>query len=58
LSAGDVIVSVDAAAVDSAAALTTVLAGHHPGDMMRLAWVDVSGNPHTATLLLATGPPN
>jgi S1-C subfamily serine protease len=58
LSAGDVIVSVDAAAVDSAAALTTLLTGHHPGDTMRLGWVDVSGQPHTATLVLATGPPN
>ena len=58
LSAGDVIVSADAAAVDSAAALTTLLTGHHPGDTMRLAWVDVSGQPHTAILVLATGPPN
>jgi S1-C subfamily serine protease len=58
LSAGDVIVSVDAAAVDSAATLTTLLTGHHPGDTMRLAWMDVSGHPHTATLVLATGPPN
>jgi S1-C subfamily serine protease len=58
LSAGDVIVSVDAAPVDSNATLTTLLAGHHPGDTMRLAWVDVSGQQHTATLRLATGPPN
>lgn len=42
--------------VDSPAALTTLLAGHHPGDTMRLAWVDASGQPHTATLALATGP--
>ncbi len=58
LSAGDVIVSVNAAPVDSPAALTTLLAGHHPGDMMRLAWLDASGQSHTATLALATGPPN
>ncbi len=58
LSTGDVIVSVDAAAIDSPAALMTLLAGHHPGDTMRLAWVDVWGQPHAATLLLASGPPN
>lgn len=58
LTAGDTIVSLDAATVDSPAALTTLLTGHHPGDVLRLAWVDVSGQQHTATVVLATGPPN
>ncbi len=58
LTAGDTIVSLDAATVDSPAALTTLLTGHHPGDVLRLAWVDVSGQQHTATAVLATGPPN
>jgi S1-C subfamily serine protease len=58
LSAGDVIVSMDAATVDSSAALTTLLAGHHPGDTVQLAWVDVSGHQRTGTLVLAGGPPN
>ncbi|MGH3770460.1 MAG: S1C family serine protease [Pseudonocardiaceae bacterium] len=58
LAAGDVIVSVGGATVDSSATLTTLLTGHHPGDAIRLTWMDVSGQRYTATLLLATGPPN
>jgi S1-C subfamily serine protease len=58
LAPGDVIVSLDAAAVDSPATLTTVLTAHHPGDSVQLAWVDPSGQQHTATAQLAAGPPN
>ncbi|MGH3721741.1 MAG: S1C family serine protease [Pseudonocardiaceae bacterium] len=58
LAAGDVIVSVDAVAVDSPSTLTTLLTAHHPGDSVQLAWVDPSGRQHTATVQLATGPPN
>jgi hypothetical protein len=31
---------------------------HHPGDSMPVAWMDVSGQQHTATVRLASGPPN
>lgn len=55
---GDVIVSLDGAAVDSPATLTTALATHHPGDSVQLVWVDPSGQQHTATVQLAAGPPN
>lgn len=58
LAAGDVIVSLDAAVVDSPSALATLLTGHHPGDLVRLAWVDPSGQQHTATVRLAAGPPS
>jgi S1-C subfamily serine protease len=58
LAAGDDIVSADAATVDSPVTLTTLLNGHHSGDTMRLNWIDVLGSQHTATLRLATGPPN
>ncbi|MBV8711712.1 MAG: trypsin-like peptidase domain-containing protein [Solirubrobacterales bacterium] len=58
LTAGDTIVSLDSATVDSPATLTTVLTGHHPGDEMELTWIDVAGQQHTATLRLAPGPPN
>lgn len=58
LTAGDTIVSLDSATVDSPATLTTVLTGHHPGDEMDLTWIDVAGQQHTATLRLAPGPPN
>jgi S1-C subfamily serine protease len=58
LAAGDVIVSVDGAAVDSPSTLTTLLTAHHPGDSVQLAWVDPSGQQHTATVQLGAGPPN
>ncbi|MDQ2879778.1 MAG: S1C family serine protease [Actinomycetota bacterium] len=58
LTAGDVIVSVDTAAADSPATLTTLLTAHHPGDSVQLAWVDPSGQQHPATVQLAAGPPN
>ncbi|HKS52975.1 MAG TPA: trypsin-like peptidase domain-containing protein [Pseudonocardiaceae bacterium] len=58
LAAGDVIVAVDDTAVDSAASLTTVLNSHHPGDSVRLTWLDPSGQQHDATVRLAAGPPN
>ena len=58
LATGDVIVSLDGAAVDSPATLTTALAAHHPGDSVQLVWVDPSGQQHTATVQLAAGPPN
>lgn len=58
LTAGDTIVSLDGTTVDSPATLTGMLTDHHPGDSMRVAWMDVSGQQHTATVRLASGPPN
>jgi S1-C subfamily serine protease len=43
-------------AVDSASALTGVLSAHHPGDRVKVEWVDASGQDHSATVTLATGP--
>lgn len=56
LSQGDVITSVDGQSVTSATGLTDLLSAHHPGDTVRLQWVDPSGNTHTATVKLANGP--
>jgi S1-C subfamily serine protease len=53
---GDVIRSVDGQGVDSARALTSVLDTHHPGDEIRVAWVDRAGRSRTATVRLAVGP--
>jgi S1-C subfamily serine protease len=58
LAPGDVIVSLDGAAIDSPATLTTLLTGHHPGDQVRLAWTDPSGQRKAATVRLAAGPPS
>ncbi len=57
LAAGDVIVSLDATAVDSPTTMITLLIGHHPGDLVPLTWVDPSGHQHDATVSLAVGPP-
>ena len=56
LSNGDVIRSVDGKAIGDAKALTTALDGHHPGDEVRVAWVDRAGRTRQATVRLAVGP--
>jgi S1-C subfamily serine protease len=56
LQAGDVITSIDGQAVSSSQNLATTIAGHHPGDRITLGWTDASGQSHTATITLATGP--
>jgi S1-C subfamily serine protease len=58
LATGDTIVAVDQTAIDSATALTSVLNRHHPGDSVRVTWVDRSGRQQDATVQLATGPPS
>jgi S1-C subfamily serine protease len=56
ITGGDVIVSLDGQTIDSPTALTRLMDGHHPGDRVRLGWVDQSGQSHAVTLRLATGP--
>lgn len=54
--AGDAIVAVNGQSVDSAAALTTLLDGTHPGDSVSVTWVDQSQQQQDATVTLVTGP--
>jgi S1-C subfamily serine protease len=56
LTAGDVITAVDGRIVTSAAALTDLLSAHHPGDTVRLHWLDPAGHGHDVTVTLASGP--
>ena len=56
LTRGDVIRSVAGTSVDSATTLTNLLDRYHPGDRVKLAWTDVSGQSHTSSVKLATGP--
>jgi S1-C subfamily serine protease len=58
LAPGDVIVSLDGVAIDSPATLISLLIGHHPGDQVRLAWTNPSGQQQDATVRLAAGPPS
>jgi S1-C subfamily serine protease len=57
LATGDVITSVDGQSVDSPTAISLLLVGHHPGDKIQVSWVDSSGQSHTATVDLGSGPP-
>jgi S1-C subfamily serine protease len=57
LTAGDVITALNGQPVDSAAALSTAIAAHHPGDKITVTWTDVSGQSHSATVVLRSGPP-
>jgi S1-C subfamily serine protease len=56
LAAGDTIVSIDGKAIGSADDLSTALSAHRPGDSVQVGWVDQSGQSHTATVRLASGP--
>ncbi len=57
LTAGDVIISVNGKSVETAEALTTALSRAHPGDAVRIGWVDTDGAHHTATAKLIAGSP-
>ena len=56
ISAGDVITSLGGANVDSPTTLSNLMYAHHPGDSVKVAWVDSSGQRHTATVRLAISP--
>jgi len=57
ISMGDTITTFAGSAVASPSALTAALVPHHPGDKVQIAWTDQSGQSHTATVQLASGPP-
>jgi S1-C subfamily serine protease len=57
LAPGDVITSLGAQRVDANTPVSTLLIGHHPGDKINLGWVDSTGQSHTATVDLGSGPP-
>ena len=56
LTGGDVITSVDGRAVDSPTTLTSLLGAHKPGDHVSIGWADQTGQQHSTTVQLATGP--
>lgn len=56
LTAGDVITSVGGRPVTSPDSLQAVMLSHHPGDQVTVTWIGQSGQTHSATLTLATGP--
>jgi len=52
-----VIVSVNGNQITSSGDLSSALENLHPGDTIQLGWVDTSGQQHTSSLTLASGPP-
>jgi S1-C subfamily serine protease len=57
LAAGDTIVSLDGSPVNSPADLSNLLEPKHPGDTVQLQWTDQSGQTHTTSVALGSGPP-
>jgi S1-C subfamily serine protease len=57
LAQGDVITSVNGTTIASANALTNAFASDHPGTKVTIGWTDTSGQTHTATVQLTSGPP-
>ncbi len=57
LVAGDVITGIDGTSIASAEDLSNAMTGFHPGESVQLQWTDQSGQSHTATVTLGSGPP-
>jgi S1-C subfamily serine protease len=53
---GDVITGLGGKTVTSPQDLSTAIAGHVPGDSVQLQWQDATGQQHSATVKLASGP--
>jgi S1-C subfamily serine protease len=56
MATGDVITSVDGTAVTSPDDLSSVLAGHEPGDRVNITWTTAAGATDSATVSLGSGP--
>ena len=57
LAEGDVITSLGGKTIGSANDLTNAISEYHPGDKVTIGWTDSSGQTHTATVQLSSGPP-
>jgi S1-C subfamily serine protease len=56
LTGGDVILAINRQAVGAPASLTSLLAQYHPGETVSVTWMDTSGQRHTSSVTLITGP--
>jgi S1-C subfamily serine protease len=57
LAEGDVITSLGGKAINTANDLTSAMSTYHPGDKVTIGWTDGSGQTHTASVQLSSGPP-
>jgi S1-C subfamily serine protease len=58
LGAGDTITSLDGQGLSSDSSLSHLMLGHHPGDKVQVGWTDTTGQSHTSSVTLASGPPS
>jgi S1-C subfamily serine protease len=56
LTAGDVITAVNGSPVTTGTQISQALIPRHPGDKISISWTDTSGQSHTSTVTLTTGP--
>jgi S1-C subfamily serine protease len=56
LTEGDTITSVGGQTVSSASDIQQVLVKYHPGDKISVSWQDASGQSHSSTVTLTSGP--
>ncbi len=56
LGVGDTLTKIGNTTVSSATQLSTAMAGHDPGDRVKISWTDASGDSHTATVTLGPSP--
>jgi S1-C subfamily serine protease len=54
---GDTITSLDGQSTDITDQLTEMLVAYQPGDIIQLGWQNASGQTHSASVTLTTGPP-
>ena len=57
LAEGDTITSLGGKTISSANDLTGDMGIYHPGDKVTIGWTDTSGQSHTSTVQLSSGPP-
>jgi S1-C subfamily serine protease len=57
LDAGDIIIALNGAEVDSPTTLGELMSGRHPDETVTLGWTDSGGQNHSAQVVLASGPP-
>ena len=53
---GDVVTGLNGQSVSTGTDIQDILIGQHPGDKVSITWTDTSGQSHTATVTLGTGP--
>ena len=57
LAQGDVITGFNGHTISSTNDISNLMVGEHPGNTVQLQWTDQSGQTHTASITLGSGPP-